>query len=309
MQNSHSLARAVVMVSPDSFGFDAEMAKSNHFMHRVSGGAESVRHRALAEFNAMEKGLERAGVKVIVLPSRRDVVTPDAVFPNNWFTTHHNGRIYLFPMRGKHRRLERQPELLKRKLFDAGFSAERLVDFSPQEEQGVFLESTGSMVLDRKNHIAYAVPSPRTSVKLLKEFCAEAGYEPHAFSCNDHTGAPGYHTNVFMSVGEGYAAVATQNIPNEKERTALVSRLEKTGHEVVELSAEQALSYCGNMLMLKGDEPLIVMSKTAENALTGEQKSTLSSHGRIISFGLETIERVGGGSARCMLAEVFLPKR
>jgi len=299
----------VFMVSPDDFAFNQETAQSNVFQKR---SAETVllQKRAMAEFRGMVKKLKASGVRVITLASRRDTKTPDAVFPNNWFSVHKGGNgervVAGYPMLAPNRRAERRVDELTGKLRENGIAVSKTIDFSRHEAEGKFLEGTGSMVLDRTHHIAYASLSPRTDRSVLADFADKLGYRPVTFSSYDSTGSLIYHTNVMMSVGERFAVVCTDAIRDEQERAAVLKELEQSGKTVITITLDQVRSMCGNILELRAKgKRIIVLSKTAYEHFTPQQKKILGGFGSLLPVDITTIETTGGGSARCMLGEVF----
>lgn len=299
----------VFMVSPDDFAFNQETAQSNLFQNK---GMDSVvaRNRAMVEFSRMVRKLRSSGIRVLTMPSRRDIKTPDAVFPNNWFSLHKLGsgeRILVgYPMLAANRRAERRIEEFKQKLLENDFKVSRVIDLSGHEEGGRFLEGTGSMVLDRVNRIAYASLSPRTDRKVLADFSQKLGYRPVAFSSYDAAGHLIYHTNVMMSVGDRFAVVCTEAIRDTQERAVVLKELEASGKKVVTITLDQVRAMCGNILQLRAKgKKFIVMSTTAFEHFTPEQKKVLGGFGMLIPVNIKTIETIGGGSARCMLGEVY----
>lgn len=298
----------VIMVSPDHFGFNAETAGSNAFQH--AAGDNTLR-QARQEFSAMVKRLEDAGVRVIVLPSRKDVATPDAVFPNNWFSLHKqaNGKrtLVLYPMLTHNRRAERQPELLQQRLRDLGMPVDAVVDLSGGEQKNQILEGTGSMILDRVHGVTFAALSPRTSPEGLKAFCDALGYTAVTFHSQDKNGDAIYHTNVMMGMGEKFAVVCLESIRDPKERQELVDTLEKLGKKIIPITLDQVYSMCGNVIELRGADgkPLLLLSKTAYDHFTGEQKAELEEFCTLLPVDIDVIEKTGGGSARCMVGEAF----
>ena len=299
----------VFMVSPDDFAFNQETAQSNLFQNKEMDSV-MARKRAMTEFSGVVKRLRSSGIRVITLPSRRDVKTPDAVFPNNWFSLHRMGsgeRILVgYPMLATNRRAERRIEELKRKLRVNGIKVSRTLDLSRHEEKGKYLEGTGSMVLDRAHRIAYASLSPRTDRTVLADFSEKMGYRPVAFSSYDSGGRLIYHTNVMMSVGDRFAVVCAEAIRDTQERATVLKELEQSGKSVIAITLDQVRAMCGNILQLhvKGKK-VIMMSATAYAHFTPEQKKILGAFGRLIPVNIETIETIGGGSSRCMLGEVF----
>jgi hypothetical protein len=309
MNEESQLTDTVLMIRPASFTSNPETAESNRFQQPVDGvDAETLRHRAREEFDRAVEALEAAGVTVLVYEDSAEPETPDALFPNNWLTTHADGRAILYPMQAPSRRLERRFDIVE-DLARKGFRLGELVDLSYYEERERFLEGTGSLILDRRNHIAYACLSPRTHPALFHDWCERFGYEPEAFTARDQ-GADIYHTNVMMCLGDAFVVICSQAIENEQERIRVLSRLERTGHELIDISPGQMGRFAGNMLQLRGrdGEPVIVMSAQAETSLEPRQLERLRAHGRIASAPIDTIESHAGGSFRCMLAEVHLPK-
>ena len=299
----------VLMVSPDDFGFNAETAGSNAFQERSADG-EGARSRALREFDAAAEALRQAGVRVIRLPSRTDVRTPDAVFPNNWFSLHAlegGPRVLVgYPMLAPNRRAERRLAELRARLVAEGLPVDEVVDLGPFEERGLFLEGTGSLVLDRANRVAYAALSPRTDSVVLEEFARRMRYRPVRFRSTDAAGVAVYHTNVMMSVGSRFAVVCAESIPDPEERRALLEELRRTGKDVIPITRAQMARMAGNILELRSARgPVIVMSRTAYDHFTPAQRASLERHGRLLPLAIPTIEAVGGGSARCMLGEIF----
>lgn len=300
---------AVLMVSPDDFAFNTETAQSNRFQNSVADAGKACR-KALAEFDGVVRKLRGVGVQVVVLPSRHDVKTPDAVFPNNWFSLHRTAegtRVLVgYPMLAPNRRAERRLDLLSGKLGEQGHVVDQTIDLSRYEEQDKFLEGTGSMVLDRVHRMAYASLSPRTDQAVLDDFCRRLGFRPVAFRSYDVGGSLIYHTNVMMSVGESFAVVCLEAVRDEQERALLRKQLEGAGKLVVPITRDQMTKMCGNILELRArGRSVIVMSHTAYAHFNAEQKKALSRFGRLLPVRIDTIETIGGGSARCMLGEIF----
>lgn len=302
----------LVMIRPATFRKNEETATNNLYQRELEGlSAEEVLDRALGEFDGFVTALEAAGVQVHVVEADPEVDAPDALFPNNWISFHADGRVGLYPMFAPNRRAERREDVV----FDLelrGFGVEEVVDFTEFEGHDVFLEGTGSLVLDRVNRRAYAALSERTHLDGLRAFCEAFDYEGIPFTANQ-TGPSGrtpiYHTNVMMSVGTAFAAVCLDCIDDEDERAMVREALEADGKEVMELTEDQINHFAGNLLEIQSADgsPLIALSNQAFEALTTEQRTVLERHGRLIHVSLETIETCGGGSARCMLAENFLP--
>lgn len=294
----------VFIVKPVRFGYNPQTAESNAFQKRTGYGRD-VQEGALREFLAYAALLRANGVNIALAEDTEDPRTPDSIFPNNWFSTHEDGTLVLYPMAMPNRRAERKENFLN--IIKKHFEVKRTVDLTHYEEEGLFLEGTGSLILDRENKIAYACLSPRTSQEVLDDFCSQMGYRAISFRATDQKGIDIYHTNVMMSVGTTYAIVCLDAIEDEAERCAVLNSLEKTGKKVMEITHEQMNSFAGNMLELRSNEgkKLLIMSASARKSLTSEQNRELSKTYRLLSPQLETIETNGGGSARCMLAEIF----
>lgn len=295
----------ILMVRPVSFAFNHETAVNNAFQQSDAQSAET-QNRAAQEFNHMVQLLQENGVNVLVVDDTPEPHTPDSIFPNNWFSTHEEGFMVLYPMFAENRRAERRPEIAQ--LLSDHFVMHDVLDFTPYEEQKLFLEGTGSMVLDRELRICYACLSPRTDKLLLEEFCKKLGYELLAFHALDKQGNPIYHTNVVMTVGEQFLLICLECIPNKMERELIK---QSTSKKMIEITLEQLNHFAGNMLEVvnKKGEHLLVMSNQAYQSLTLEQITSLEMYARILHPDLTTIETNGGGSARCMMAEIFLPPK
>lgn len=303
---------SIIMVSPDTFGHNSQTAGSNSFQS-LAGDSGYARSKAIEEFNNMVETLTTSGVRVFVLGNDSEEDLPDAVFPNNWFATYEDGTVILFPMLTENRRLERQPDIKDGILEPAGFVVNKLVDLSPYENKGMILEGTGSLVLDRKHNYVFAAESPRTTKEMLNEYCSLMNVPEDNrvfFRADDERGNPIYHTNVIMSIGEGFAVLCDECVSSNGERNMVIDKLENLGLEIITINYKQLNSFCGNILNVKSvnGESLIVMSQNARNSFTPEQIQVLERYGRLIVVNIDTIEKVGGGSARCMMAEVFLPK-
>ena len=273
---------------------------------------EAVNKMAVKEFDAMVKKLKKAGIKVIVVKDTKEFDTPDSIFPNNWISFHANGTIGLYPMFAENRRLERKESVLEA-VEAEGFIVKNVVDYTAAETDSLFLEGTGSILLDRVNNKAYCAISDRADEELFIEFCEDFEYTPVVFSAyqtvNDKRKKI-YHTNVMMSIGDKFAVLCPASIDDKKERKSLIKHLQDDGKKVIEISEDQVNSFVGNMLQLKGfdDTSYLAMSESALNSLRPAQVQLIESYATIISSPLDTIESCGGGSARCMMAEVFLPQ-
>jgi hypothetical protein len=298
------------MIRPANFASNPETLASNRFQSSAAGmNAAEIQRAARTELDGLATALSNAGVSVHVFDDTPEPVKPDAVFPNNWFSTHADGVVVLYPMLAPNRRLERRLDIVAALHSRNGFYVHDTIDLTHRELDAKYLEGTGSLVLDRIHRIAYACLSPRTDLDVLGEFGQRLDYEIAAFDAADANGALIYHTNVLMSVGTKWAAVCTQAI-EQGRRAAIVALLESTGHDIIELTLEQMHSFAGNMLELRTRDGglVIAMSKTALDSLAQEQRTKLESHATIVSAPIPTIERLGGGSVRCMIAEVHLPR-
>jgi hypothetical protein len=297
---------AVLMVRPNRFGSNAQTAASN-FFQRAPHDAGAVAGRARREFEALALALARAGIRVHQFDGDRSGALPDEVFPNNWLSLHADATAVLYPLLAANRRGERRRELLDRLVAD-GYRIDRIVDLTPFEARGEFLEGTGSVVLDRARRIAYACRSPRTHANALAEFGRALGYETVAFDAVDRAGRPIYHTNVLMSVGAAFAALCTAAIPDRADLERVRGRLADSGLAIVDLDYDELESFAGNLLELASRQgPVIALSAAALASLRSATRRALERHGSLVATDIATIERVGGGSVRCMLAEVALP--
>ncbi len=300
-------ARCVLMVRPAAFGWNPDTAASNAFQARAAAPGARVHARALAEFDAAQRLLADAGAQTIVVEDTPLPVKPDAIFPNNWASFHGDGTVVLYPLLAASRRPERRPELIREVERQSAFRLTRLVDLSGLEAAGEFLEGTGSLVLDRRAGWAYAAMSPRTTQGALAAFARQTGIGVTRFASRDAAGLPVYHTNVLMSLGSQFAVVCLDAVVPGAQREALRTGLEATGRQIVELSQAQMASFAGNMLELSGTHgPFAVLSGAALRSLHGAQRRALERCVRLWPVELETIERYGGGSIRCMLTEIFV---
>ncbi|MGV3538188.1 MAG: citrulline utilization hydrolase CtlX [Rufibacter sp.] len=304
----YPLATQVLLVRPARFGSNPQTAATNAFQQEVPAGAEEkVQQQALDEFNQFLLKLWAARIDAVVLDDVEDPATPDAVFPNNWISFHEGGKVVLYPMLSPTRRLERHPELLRQLQEEHGLPFNEVIDLTPFEAEGKFLEGTGSLVLDRQHRLAYACLSERTHLEPLQAFCEALNYRTVVFHAVDTAGLPIYHTNVMLCVGIDFALVSLEAIPDESEQGDLLEALVDTGKEIIDLSLAQVKKMAGNMLHVrnKEGEPVLVMSEKAYKALRKDQFEELNSRTKMIRADLRTIEAHGGGSARCMLAEIF----
>jgi len=300
-------ADAVLMIRPARFAANVETAGSNRFQTAVRADRD-VAQRAAREFDALAVALAASGVRVHAFAGSRDASLPDEVFPNNWVSFHADGTAVLYPMLAPSRRRERRPELLDELRREHGYRLTRVVDLTHLEARAEYLEGTGSFVLDRVRRVAYACRSPRTHDAALAEFGRELGYETHAFDAADRDGHAIYHTNVLLSIGTRFAVLCTRALRDADERRRLVERL-AAHRELIDLDFEQLHSFAGNVLELRaGDSPVIALSAAALASLHPAQRRVLESHGELVAADVRTIETHGGGSVRCMLAEVALPR-
>lgn len=298
----------IMMVRPAAFGYNEQTAVSNAFMIRdKEHSAEEIKQMAMDEFDEMVRLIRDKGVKITVIEDQISPRTPDAVFPNNWISTHEDGKIVLYPMHAPNRRLERRVDIID--WLASLYPAVEVIDLSEYELEGKYLEGTGSMIFDRVNQIAYANESPRTHPELFDLFCKKYGVEGVLFKAIDESGQDIYHTNVMMALGATFAVICLESMPIESERVAIKRRLEETGHEVIEIFYPQVHAFAGNMLQVYNADqvPFTVMSKRAFDSLTPEQLAAIQRHNEVIVAPLDIIEFCGGGSVRCMMAELFHP--
>lgn len=300
----------VLMVPPTAFCYNFEAAQSNKFQNQMDIPIVDGKNLTIIEFDNMVKVLEKHGIRVLKLQSRDD--TPDAVFPNNWFSIHKQSNgvaLFLYPMLNHNRRLERQPDVLSEVLDSAGIQVTKTCDFSFFEgaDYNIAMEGTGSFVLDRKNFNAFVSLSPRADIEAANIISSGLGYKLIPFRSYDSNGELIYHTNVMMSIGLGYVVIADTCIHDDEEKTMVLSTLQTLGKEIISISYEQVKSTCGNILQLRDEQNnlKIVMSQTAYDAFTDIQKEVLGNHGELVPIDVKTIESIGGGSVRCMIAEIM----
>jgi hypothetical protein len=294
----------LLMIRPAQFTFNAETAVNNAFQ---SANDTNAQEEALKEFNNFASLLQQNGIDVTVIDDTKEPHTPDSIFPNNLISFHDDGRIVLYPMYASNRRLERKSHVIEK--LKTKFEVKGQVDLSSYEDKNIFLEGTGSMVLDRENKIAYACLSQRTDLIVLKDFCARLGYSPVSFLATDAKGYPIYHTNVMMCVADRFVMICLDSIKDNKERKEIVALIKKTRKEIIDITLDQMNHFAGNMLQVENDKKkkILVMSLQAFHSLSKDQLFKIERHNSILHSSLDTIERNGGGSARCMIAEVFLP--
>ncbi|KXH83649.1 citrulline utilization hydrolase CtlX [Chryseobacterium kwangjuense] len=301
----------VLMIEPIAFGYNAETAKNNYFQVEQKGS--DIQSKALAEFNTFVGKLRSKGVNVITIKDTLDPHTPDSIFPNNWVSFHKDGKVVLYPMFASNRRVERREDILE-SIGNQGFEVVEIDDWSFSETQGHFLEGTGSMIFDHDHKIAYGSVSLRLDENLFREFCKKYGFTPIVFHSYQTVGTerlPIYHTNVMMCVADKFVVICLDCIDDELEREKVIETIKNSGKEIIEISEDQMQQFAGNMLQVqnKDGEKFLVMSQTAYQSLNPEQVAAIEKYCEIIYSDLNTIEVNGGGSARCMLAEVFLPKK
>jgi hypothetical protein len=306
------ITNTILMIRPLHFCMNEETAVNNYFQQQADGlDDRSALQMAQREFDTFVKALQDKGVNVIIVEDRTEIRTPDSIFPNNWISFHANGDVAIYPMYAENRRMERREDVLEL-IEQKGFKIDRVIDLTEAEDQQAYLEGTGSLVLDRENSLAYCALSERSNEELFFEFCEIFGYKPLTFSAFQTVNGerkPIYHTNVVLTIGESFAVVCADCIDDEQERQRVIRSLQRSEKEIVLITEDQLDRFAGNMLQVIGanEERYLVMSKTAHESLTLEQIETLKKHTKLLVVEIPTIERLGGGSARCMMAEVFLP--
>jgi hypothetical protein len=301
-------AAAVLMVRPLHFAANPETLASNAFQRTAGGRAATASRDAAAEFDAVVEALIESGVTVETFPGHAEAGAPDEVFPNNWVSFHADGTATLYPMMAANRRRERRREFLDALATERGYALRRIIDLSGHETRRWFLEGTGSLVLDRKHRVAYACESPRTHPQAAADFAVRLGYETRLFRATDRSDRQIYHTNVVMSVGSRFTVVCLEAIAERIEREALQAELERSGRELIALTRAQMHAFAANILELKSTQgPVIAMSTRALEAYTRGQRSRLERYGALVAAPIPTLETLGGGSLRCMLAEIHLP--
>ena len=303
---------SILMIRPIKFRMNEETAVNNYFQEDINIKNAEINARAQVEFDAFVEKLRAVGVHVIVIEDSSEQDTPDSIFPNNWVSFHENGDVGLYPMFAENRRLERREDVLIQ-LEKEGFQIRNIIDYTSAEEEGYFLEGTGSLCLDRTNAKAYCALSPRADEELFIEFCEDFEYTPIIFTANQTVEGirlPIYHTNVMMCLAEQFSVICLDSIDDKKERKNVLKNLKSDGKSIIEISESQMHQFAGNMLQVQGKngQRYLVMSKAAHDSLTPKQIADIEKFCPILSSSLETIETCGGGSARCMMAEVFLPK-
>ncbi|MFI2741179.1 citrulline utilization hydrolase CtlX [Zhouia sp. PK063] len=304
---------SIVMVRPVNFRMNEETAVNNYFQHKFKTDSKSVNELAQEEFDTFVQKLKMIGIDVTVLEDTLSPDTPDAIFPNNWISFHENGDVALYPMFAENRRLERREDIFEI-LENKGFHIENIVDYTEAEEEEFFLEGTGSIILDRVHQKAYCALSARADEELFIEFCEDFEYTPvifQAYQTVNNARELIYHTNVMMCIGEDFAIICLDCIDDKKERKSVVQHLKDSGKEIIAITEKQVAQFAGNMLQVASNEgkKYLVMSSSAYNSLNEKQIENIQKYATIFHTDLEVIETCGGGSARCMMAEVFLPKK
>ncbi len=312
-RGQEQITNTLLMIRPANFRMNEQTAINNYFQEDLDLQNQTINQKAQEEFDAFVEKLQHIGVNIIVVQDTQEPNTPDAIFPNNWISFHEDGTVVLYPMFAKNRRKERREDILDI-LEKKGFQINNIVDYTAAEKDHLFLEGTGSLVLDRTHKKAYCALSPRADEDLLIEFCEDFEYTPVIFTANqtvDGKRAPIYHTNVMMCIAKDFAVICLDSIDDKKERKNVTHHLKNDNKEIIGLTEKQLTHFAGNMLQVigKNDKRYLVMSAAAENSLTPKQRKVIENHCEILSSPLNTIETCGGGSARCMLAEVFLPQK
>jgi hypothetical protein len=299
----------ILMIEPVAFGFNAETAVNNYFQTNDQVPASDIQQLALSEFNNMVDILQKNGLNVIVVKDTLEPHTPDSIYPNNWISFQKDNRVAMYPMFAKSRRAERRIDVVER-VIGQGFNISQMVDYSVYENENRFLEGTGSMIFDRTHRLVYAAISDRTDAELLAWFCNDFAYQAVPFRANQTVGdkrLPIYHTNVMLSVADSYVVVCLDSIDNVDERENLIEKIESTDKDIIEISENQLYSFAGNVLQVQNtaNEKLLLFSQSAFDSLNKSQIEKLSSYNKLIPIPVPTIEKYGGGSVRCMIAEVF----
>jgi len=312
MDSMKQITNTILMIRPVNFRMNEQTAVNNYFMEDLALQSGEINSRAQQEFDQFVEVLREHGVTVIVVDDREETDTPDAVFPNNWISFHGNGTVVIYPMFAENRRRERRLDLLDL-LEEKGFRIDHVLDYTSAEEEECFLEGTGSILKDRINQKAYCALSERAHEELLIEFCEEFECTPVIFTAYQSVNGerlPIYHTNVMMCMGEKFAVICLDSIDDKTEKKNVLQHLKQDGKEIIPITEAQMHQFAGNMLQVLGkhDERLLVMSTSAYKSLTQEQIDILEKYSTIVHSPLDTIETCGGGSARCMMAEIFLPR-
>jgi len=304
----------IFMIRPKHFNFNHETAKNNHFQKEEKTlKNKEILQNAISEFEELVKKIKQKNIKVEIFEDREEVITTDSIFPNNWISLHKDGKIYLYPMFSEIRRKEKRIDIIN-SYRDNGYLINETIDLSKYEKENKFLEGTGSMVLDRENKLCYAAISERTSREVLNKFCETSGYEAIAFKSYqtfENKRKEIYHTNVMMCIADKYVIICLDSIDNIDERKSVIKKLIESKKEIIEINEKQCNNFAGNMLQVKNNQnkKFLIMSKSAYDSLSKEQLKLITSHNEIIYSSLDTIEKLGGGSARCMITENFLRRK
>lgn len=303
------LASTILMVRPAAFGFNAETAANNYFQSNPDISKKQLQQIALKEFDNMVQTLRSYDITIVVIEDTEEPVKPDAIFPNNWLSTSPNGTVTIFPLYAVNRRTEKRDDILQ--LIAKDFVVKNVQDWSEYEVEGRYLEGTGSMIIDYENKMIYACMSERTSLSVLEKYAATNGYQAIVFLATDKNGMPVYHTNVVMAMGDGFCVLCEEAIEEEWELIAVRQLLESTNHIIIAINREQMHQFAGNMLQVKNnkDEKFLILSQTAFDSLRIEQRRMLEAYSTLLPVAIPTIEKVEGGSVRCMMAEIFLEKQ
>lgn len=300
----------LLLIRPAHFGFNSQTSDSNIFQKKNSGHENETNDKAIEQFNHFVSLLHKYAIDVVVIDDQKEHVTPDSVFPNNWFSTHHDGTVILYPMLAQNRRLEKRKDIFEILKTKFGFSISRVIDLSRYENENKFLEGTGSLVFDHKNKIAYANLSSRTNKEVTEYVCRMLNYEPVIFTAKSKIGKEIYHTNVLLTITENFAVICSESIKDKNERNEAIIKLSSSGHEIIEITFEQMEKFVGNMLQVKNQKGdlISIMSQTAFDCLDERQLEIILTYSQILPVSIPIIETVGGGSVRCMMAEIFLEK-
>ena len=301
-------ASTIMLIRPANFGFNEETASSNSFQKsRNDNNLTDISNLAIAEFNHFTDTLIQHGIGTIIIDDTPLPIKPDAIFPNNWISTHSDGTIVLYPMFAPNRRMERRADIVA--LLKENYDVNRIIDWSHHENQGIFLEGTGSIVFDHNHKTAFACSSPRTNKELFLELCDLLEYTPVYFKALDNRQNEIYHCNVVMNIGEHFAIVCLDCIPSLQEKALVIEILKKNNLHIIPISIDQMMQFAGNMLSVQNQQKVsfLVMSQTAFKSLSSKQKQEINLYAQCLPVNIPTIESIGGGSARCMMAEIFLP--
>ena len=296
----------ILLVRPLNFIFNKETAKSNTFQRAINESDDLIRENVISEFNAFAAVLISKGVHVTIMDDTISPQKPDAVFPNNWASFHADGKVILYPMCAENRRHERRQDIIDS--IKKNFVVKEVIDLSYYEQDNRFLEGTGSIIFDHENTMAYACLSPRTDREIFIQVCKSLSYRPVAFHSHDRNGKEVYHTNVMMCIGSAFSVICLESITNKQERSEVADLLASSGHQIIDISFDQMERFAGNMLTIQtmDNKEILVMSESAFDSLSKTQVNELEKYCELVPQPIKTIETIGGGSARCMIAEIFL---